>query len=167
MVSPVAASQDPSGSYTKKWVPELKKLSKPVLHRPWEAPAEVLKQAGVVLGETYPHRVIVDLAKEREKSVQNVLKMRNENQNFNNDRGYDLITLPNKQQTVVFTKKEYRIDETGKVMKGDFGKKADNSNKLRDDKKSRRKARSGRKKAETSQQHNSSTFWQESLGVKS
>lgn len=117
-MSPVAASQDVSGSYTKKWVPELKKLAKPLLHRPWEAPPEVLEQAGVVLGETYPRRVVVDLATERQKTVQNVLKMRNENRRFNNDRGYDLITLPNKQQTVVFTKKEYRIDQTGKVMEG-------------------------------------------------
>ena len=167
VVSPVAASQDASGSYTKKWVPELKKLSKPVLHKPWEAPPEILKQAGVVLGETYPHRVVVDLANEREKSVRNVLKMRKENQQFNNNRGYDLITLPNKQQTVVFTKKEYRIDESGKVIKGDNDKKADNKKKRRGNTNSR-KSGSGRarKNAAVEPQQGSSAFWQQSLGLK-
>lgn len=126
-----------------------------------------MKQAGVVLGTTYPRRVIVDLAKEREKSVRSVLEMRNKYQKFNNNRGYDLITLPNKQQTVVFTKKEYRIDETGKIMKGDFGKKTDKGNKRRSNTKNR-KVGSARTSRDTGAepQPNSSLFWQQSLGIK-
>lgn len=115
VMSPVAASQDGTGSYTKKWVPELSKLKKPLLHKPWEAPASVLKDAGIVLGETYPHRIVSDLASERSKSDTNVLNMRRKNQDFNTNRGYDLVSVGGKQ-TVVFTKKQFRIDREGNVM---------------------------------------------------
>ena len=115
-MSPVAASQDHTGTYTKKWVPELSKLNKPLLHKPWDAPEEILERAGIILGQTYPHRIVVDLKGERERSVENVLKMRHESQEFNDKQGYDLIKLPSGEKTVVFTKKEYRIDDKGVVI---------------------------------------------------
>lgn len=117
IMSPVAASQDASGEYTKKWCPELSKLPKSILHKPWEAPKEVLKIAGVVLGETYPTRIISDLKAEQKKSVQAVLKMRRANQQSNNDRGYDMITLADGKRTVVFTKKMFRINKQGNIIK--------------------------------------------------
>ena len=117
VMSPVAASQDGTGDYTRKWVPELSNLPKPLLHRPWEAPAAVLERANVVLGENYPHRIVSDLAFERKCTVDNVLKMRHKNQKFNNNRGYDLIRLPGGEKTVVFTKREFRIDSKGNVIK--------------------------------------------------
>ena len=123
VMSPVAASQDGTGEYTRKWVPELSDLPKGVLHKPWDAPDVVLKTAGVVLGDTYPHRVVVDLKAERQKSTDNVLAMRRQNQHFNSDRGYDLITLPGGQQTVVFTKKEFRIGGEGDSFKAQSQKK--------------------------------------------
>ncbi len=116
-MSPVAASQDAGGEYTRKWCPELAALPNSVLHKPWEASEQLLQSAGVALGETYPRRIVSDLKAERAKSVQSVLSMRRQNQQFNSDRGYDLIKLPNGKQTVVFTKKEYRIDEHGDVIK--------------------------------------------------
>jgi len=117
ILSPVTASQDPTGEYTKKWVPELAKLPTPeLIHRPWEAPHYTLKDAGVVLGETYPERIVKDLQAERKLSVQSTIQMRQANMEFNNDRGYDLISLPNGRKTVVFTKREYRIDNQGKLM---------------------------------------------------
>ena len=126
-----------------------------------------MKQAGVVLGKTYPRRVVVDLAKERQETVRSVLKMRNENQKFNNNRGYDLITLPNKQQTVVFTKKEYRIDQSGKAMKGDLDKKAGNGKKRRVNKKNTKVGRrSASRNSDSETQQSSSAFWQQSLGLK-
>jgi deoxyribodipyrimidine photo-lyase len=45
-------------------VPELSALPDKYLFRPWEAPDDVLKQAKVVLGETYPEPV-VDLKESR------------------------------------------------------------------------------------------------------
>jgi len=119
VMSPEAASQDGDGSYTKRWVPELARLSKPLLHKPWQVPIDNLLQAGVVLGQTYPHRIVVDLKGERKKSIESVLEMRRENQTYNDSGGYDNIILPNGKRTVVFTKKEYRINRIGDVISTD------------------------------------------------
>jgi deoxyribodipyrimidine photo-lyase len=49
---------DPDGAYVRRWLPELARLPDRVLHAPWEAPALVLREAGVHLGETYPAPVV-------------------------------------------------------------------------------------------------------------
>ncbi|MCX8570878.1 cryptochrome/photolyase family protein [Aminobacter sp. MET-1] len=51
---------DPTGTYVRQWLPELAGLPDAWIHRPSEAPKDVLASAGVVLGETYP-RPLVDL----------------------------------------------------------------------------------------------------------
>ena len=139
VMSPVAASQDATGDYTRKWVPELSNLQKPLLHKPWEAPTEYLEQYGVILGETYPHRIVSDLVQERQKTIENVIKMRNNNQDWNDNRGYDLIELSDGTKTVVFTKKEYRIDRNGFVIEEDT-----RSRKKRRNNKSKGRGRRGR-----------------------
>ena len=45
---------DPDGAYVRRWVPELARLPNSVIHRPWEAPEAVLREAGVALGSSYP-----------------------------------------------------------------------------------------------------------------
>jgi deoxyribodipyrimidine photo-lyase len=55
---------DPEGAYVRRWVPELAALPTKHLHAPWEAPAAVLAESGVRLGETYP-RPMVDHAAAR------------------------------------------------------------------------------------------------------
>jgi deoxyribodipyrimidine photo-lyase len=52
----------------RRHVPELGKLDARWIHRPWEAPADVLRAAGVRLGETYP-RPIVDHAEGRARAL--------------------------------------------------------------------------------------------------
>jgi len=59
---------DKDGQYTRRYVPELKDLPDKYLHKPWEAPSEVLQQAGLELGKTYPEP-IVDLKASREQAL--------------------------------------------------------------------------------------------------
>ena len=59
---------DPNGDYVRKYVPELSKLPKKYIHRPWEAPPHILAQADIKLGETYP-RPIVDHKEARERAL--------------------------------------------------------------------------------------------------
>ncbi|MBL9188729.1 MAG: deoxyribodipyrimidine photo-lyase [Opitutaceae bacterium] len=59
---------DANGDYVRRWVPELAKLPAENLHTPWEAPAEVLAEAGVTLGKNYPHP-IVDHATARDDAL--------------------------------------------------------------------------------------------------
>ncbi|MEM9884228.1 MAG: FAD-binding domain-containing protein, partial [Planctomycetota bacterium] len=49
---------DKRGGYVRRWVPEIADLPDKVLHKPWEATPMQLDAAGVVLGETYPERIV-------------------------------------------------------------------------------------------------------------
>jgi len=59
---------DPEGSYVRRWVPELARLPLAYLHAPWTAPEDVLAEAGVVLGRTYPPPII-DHVKARDEAL--------------------------------------------------------------------------------------------------
>ncbi|WP_438483441.1 cryptochrome/photolyase family protein [Oleiharenicola lentus] len=52
------AKFDLEGDYVRAWVPELKDLPSKFIHEPWNAPAETLARAGVLLGKTYPTPVV-------------------------------------------------------------------------------------------------------------
>lgn len=49
---------DPNGDYVRRWCPELSKLPDKVIHAPFKADAETLKQAGVTLGKDYPEPIV-------------------------------------------------------------------------------------------------------------
>lgn len=49
---------DKQGAYIRRWVPELAALPDLFLHEPHIAPVDVLVEAGVVLGETYPFPIV-------------------------------------------------------------------------------------------------------------
>ncbi len=49
---------DKAGDYIRRWVPELAAMPERWLHEPWTAPAEVLRNAGVVLAKTYPLPIV-------------------------------------------------------------------------------------------------------------
>ena len=49
---------DPGGNYIRRWLPVLARLPAKYIHSPWEAPPEVLEDAGVELGVNYPWPVV-------------------------------------------------------------------------------------------------------------
>ena len=59
---------DAQGVYVRRWIPELSRLPDRWIHRPFEAPADALAQAGVRLGRDYP-KPIVDHARAREEAL--------------------------------------------------------------------------------------------------
>ncbi len=75
--NPVTQGQkfDPQGDYVRRWVPELARLPTEWIHRPWEAPDEVLRAGGVELGRTYP-RPIVSHAIAREVALEALAKIK-------------------------------------------------------------------------------------------
>ena len=69
--NPVTQSEkfDPDGDYVRRFVPELKSLPDKYLHDPGNAPADVLRKAGVTLGKTYPEP-LVELKGSRQRALQ-------------------------------------------------------------------------------------------------
>ena len=49
---------DKEGTYVRKFCPELENLPAKYLHKPWDAPSDVLTKAGITLGKTYPNPIV-------------------------------------------------------------------------------------------------------------
>ena len=49
---------DKEGDYIKKWLPQLSKLPKKFINKPWESDPETLEKSGVRLGDNYPYPVV-------------------------------------------------------------------------------------------------------------
>lgn len=69
--NPVTQGQkfDSIGKYTRKFVPELKKIPDEYLFNPWEAPKNILHNAGIILGKDYP-KPIIDLKHSRHRALE-------------------------------------------------------------------------------------------------
>ncbi len=69
--NPVLQGQkfDPQGRYVRRWLPEIGALPDRYIHHPWQAPAEVLHQAGITIGRHYP-APIVDLKLSRTRALE-------------------------------------------------------------------------------------------------
>ncbi|GAB4141924.1 MAG: deoxyribodipyrimidine photo-lyase [Planctomycetaceae bacterium] len=69
--NPVKQGQkfDPQGEYVRRWIPELGKMTSRWIHEPWNAPENVLQEAGVILGENYP-LPMVDHSLARKKALE-------------------------------------------------------------------------------------------------
>ncbi|WP_423823859.1 deoxyribodipyrimidine photo-lyase [Salinisphaera sp. SPP-AMP-43] len=68
---------DAKGSYVRRWVPELSDMPNRHIHKPWDAPAEVLKKASIELGKDYP-KPIVDLKASRREALEAFDQIKNE-----------------------------------------------------------------------------------------
>ena len=57
---------DADGAYVRRHCPELARLPEKFIHRPFEAPLNMLEEAGVTLGKTYPAPIVAhDKARDR------------------------------------------------------------------------------------------------------
>lgn len=79
--NPVLQAQrfDPEGLYLRQWLPELYNLPNRYIAEPWNAPASILKEADITLGEDYPFP-IVDLAESRRNALNAYQQLRDSSQ---------------------------------------------------------------------------------------
>lgn len=77
--NPVTQGQrfDPDGVYVRRYLPELAAMPNKFLHNPWTASQQVLDEAGIQLGKTYP-LPIVDLKQSRERALAAFKSIRDE-----------------------------------------------------------------------------------------
>lgn len=62
--NPVRLSRelDPDAAFLRLYLPELASLPDTFLHAPWEAPARILASSEIILGQTYPMRIVDHVA---------------------------------------------------------------------------------------------------------
>ena len=75
--NPVTQGQkfDADGTFTKKYLPELRALPTKYLFAPWETPKSILSDSGVKLGTDYPYP-IVDLKNSRKKALERFAELK-------------------------------------------------------------------------------------------
>lgn len=58
--NPITQSEkfDAEGKFIRRYLPQLNKLSNKHIHAPWNAPHASLKEAGINLGNEYPHPIV-------------------------------------------------------------------------------------------------------------
>jgi hypothetical protein len=93
-----ARALDPDGAYVRRWVPELARLANYALHAPWSAGSAELADAGVTLGESYPHRLVADeLAAKAERAAGvRAARLAVGHAMLDPSSGYDLIAVPSR-----------------------------------------------------------------------
>ena len=69
---------DQTGAYVKQYVPELKNLPENHIHAPWDAPQDILNEAGIELGKDYP-KPLVDLKASRQLALDAYAKIKGDN----------------------------------------------------------------------------------------
>ena len=110
---------DPEGAYVRRWVPELAALPTEFLACPWAAPAAALGAAGVVLGETYPHRCVTGLDARLRRVEEAVLAARRRvaaDPAANDGAGHDMVHVEGLGVTSLDTRPQYLLDRAGQPL---------------------------------------------------
>ncbi|XP_068115684.1 deoxyribodipyrimidine photo-lyase-like [Hyperolius riggenbachi] len=90
-----ALTCDPHGSYVRQWCPELAGLPDEYIHKPWKCAPSQLRRAGVVLGQNYPERIVVDLEERRDQSLRDVVEARQKHSEYvDQESGSDMVPVP-------------------------------------------------------------------------
>ncbi|KAL2093757.1 hypothetical protein ACEWY4_011069 [Coilia grayii] len=113
VMHPVDAAMtcDPDGTFVRRWCTELAALPDELIHKPWKSPASILRRAGIVLGQTYPERVVTDLEERRTQSLRDVADVRRRFSDYVDQRsGCDLVPLPDRLVKEV-------LGSTGEVLR--------------------------------------------------
>lgn len=101
--------RDPEGIYVKRWCPELQGCSDlPLLFDPHQIDRRKEHARRKPMSE-YPRPLVTNLDAARRKVLDRMIKMRRANPDRNDKDGYDIICLPRRQQTSVFTKRPLRL----------------------------------------------------------
>lgn len=67
---------DPEAVFVRQWVPEIAALPNEWIHKPWEAPENLLRACNITLGKTYP-KPIINHAQARERALEAFQKIKN------------------------------------------------------------------------------------------
>ncbi|KAM4722073.1 deoxyribodipyrimidine photo-lyase-like [Rhinophrynus dorsalis] len=102
-----AMTCDPYGSYVRKWCPELAGLPDEYIHKPWKCAPSQLRRAGVILGENYPNRIVLDLEERREQSLKDVVEVRQKHSEYvDKVSGCDMVPVPDQMLAMTFGYKD-------------------------------------------------------------
>ncbi|MES2883760.1 MAG: deoxyribodipyrimidine photo-lyase [Pseudomonadota bacterium] len=69
---------DADGSYVRTWVPELSTMPAKFIHKPWEAPGEVRRAAGIGLDSVYA-KPIIELMASRDRALAAFARLKADN----------------------------------------------------------------------------------------
>lgn len=131
---------DPEGEYVRQWLPEFARMPAEWIHHPWEAPPNVLRSAGVELGQNYP-RPIVDIDIARDRLTEAICIMRGneataraantngtnevvfENSDTNEDFAIPKVVLKEKNSCATISSSDQKVPSMQQVKNGLLSKK--------------------------------------------
>eukprot|EP00929_Paragymnodinium_shiwhaense_P007476 TRINITY_DN111394_c0_g1_i1.p1 TRINITY_DN111394_c0_g1~~TRINITY_DN111394_c0_g1_i1.p1 ORF type:complete len:928 (-),score=91.94 TRINITY_DN111394_c0_g1_i1:37-2820(-) len=110
-----AKNADPEGNYVRRWVPELAKLSTEYIHRPWDAPCELMN-IGVKLGVDYCKRMLIDLDEARKKHLRAISQVRLKHPEMMHGDGTEYLFLKDGSRVLLRTRDDIRLGDTDKLI---------------------------------------------------